>query len=283
MSLRPAASVPATGELPLCVGDDLVLELVRALPRPHPSNPADYGRKLIHRALQMVRLCAPLDVLQATLAVQLVLDQLWASHWSQVVAASAGQLNAVIRAERQGQGLKRSAAGAERRLGRQRALMEKTGETAEPEGMWDYDLAALEAIWVAGPLVGALEAEGRAGKAETPPPPKLPLWQQNGRRYIHECTDEEVDELEAAKAKGEAIAWPPYHPRDPVALGWRPDESMKSKPYKYWGDMTKQERLERYGWKSEEQLAAEKAAKAAAQAEAAQPGGSETGQAAAGD
>ncbi len=246
MALRPPAPVPTTGVLPLCVGDDMVRDLLRSLPPPHPSNPADYGRKLIHRALQMVRCSLPTNLLQAALAVQMAIDQIWASQWSQVVSASAAQLNAMMRAERQGQSLKRSAATAERRLERQRTLMEKMGEAPEPAGLWDYDLAELEAIWIAGPLVAALE-DGPAGKAEKPPPPKVPLWKQGGRKYIHQCSDAEVDELEAAKAAGEEIEWPPYHPRDPVALGWRPDPNPK-KPYKYWGDMSKQERLERYGY-----------------------------------
>lgn len=34
MPLRPAVPVPVTGVLPLCVGDDLVRELLYALPRP---------------------------------------------------------------------------------------------------------------------------------------------------------------------------------------------------------------------------------------------------------
>lgn len=265
MALRPAAPVPTTGILPLCVGDDLVRDLLRSLPRPDPANPADYGRKLIHRALQMVRLCLPMNLLQAALAVQMAVDQIWASQWSQVASASQAQLNAMIRAERQGQAAKRGAAMAERRLERQRVLMEKMGEATEPAEMWDYDLAELEAIWIAGPLVAALEPEAPAVKAEKPPPAKVPLWKQNGRQYIHQCRDNEIDELEEAKAKGEEIEWPPYHPRDPVALGWRPDPEP-AKPYKYWGDMTKQERLERYGYKTEAQIAA---AKAAAEAEAA--------------
>ena len=207
-----------------------------------------------------------MNEMQAALAVQLVIDQIWALQASQMVVASAGDPNAMLQAERRGQGLKRNAAAGARQLAQQRALMVKMGEAAAPPGVWDYDLAELEAIWLAAPAAGALATEVAAAK---PGKPLVPLWKQNGRQYIHQCSDAEIDELEAAKARGEAIEWPPYHPRDPVALGWRPDPNPR-KPYKYWEEMTMAERRERYGWKSEAELAAEKEAAAKAAGEAGQ-------------
>ena len=94
MALRPPAPIPATSALPLCVDDDLVLGLVRSLPRPHPANPAEYGRKMIHRALTLVRACAPADPLQAAVAVRMALEQVWVEEpgrrWRRRARRSSG-------------------------------------------------------------------------------------------------------------------------------------------------------------------------------------------------
>jgi hypothetical protein len=267
-SATPSAScfpLPLTVTLPCCFSPLICQELARSLPRPLANAPADYAAQVIFEAVSMVADYVPRTVTEARLVLQIIM---W--HFRAVLAVNlAAPLqpvpDALKRGEQHGMSQVRTCAGLERRLAALRRQREKAGGVVAEMGEWEVELASLEAVWRGVELVTAEMLAAAPVTAAKPPAPKVPLWKQNGRQYIHQCTDAEVDELEDAKAKGEAIEWPPYHPRDPVALGWRPDPEPK-KPYKYWGDMTKQERLERYGYKTEEQIAAAKAEKAAAEA-----------------
>ena len=274
----PAFTLPTTLTLPRCFSPLIVQELARSLPRPQPGAPADYGAPVIFEALSMVADYVPRSTGEALIVLQIIYWHFRAVLAANLAAARQPVPEAMRRAEIHGMAQVRTCAGLERQLDRMRRRREKAGEVPREAGDWEVELAPLVALWDAVELVTEA-AVVTPVKAEKAPAAKLPLWKQNGRQYIHQCSDAEIDELEAAKAAGEAIEWPPYHPRDPVALGWRPDPNPR-KPYKYWGDMTKEERLERYGYKSEEQIAAEKA-EAAKLVEAAKL--AEGGAAAAGD
>lgn len=279
--MSAAFPIPATLTLPRCFTSLITQELARFLPRPLPGAPADYGAQVIFEALSMVADYVPRTIAEARIVLQIIYWHFRAGLAANLAAARQPVPEAMKRAEVHGMAQVRTCAGLERQLDRLRRQREKAGVMVAALGEWEVELAPLVALWGGVELVTAeqVAAEQRVVKPAMPPPPKVPLWKQNGRQYIHQCTDAEVDELEAAKAKGEEIEWPPYHPRDPIGLGWRPSTEPK-KPYKYWGDMTKQERLERYGYKTEEQLAAEKEAAERAAAEAAKLG--EGGDAAAG-
>jgi hypothetical protein len=252
--------IPATGPLPGCFSPLIADETVRALPRPREDAPAEHGRQMLHEAMAMVAEYAPCTVVEARIVMQIII---WQFRAARAVGTAARQAMpaAMERGERHAMTQIRATGALERRLAcGQRARM-KAGIEVPEMGTWDYDLAALEAVWRGVEMVTEEVA------AAKPPAPRVPLWKQNGRQYIHQIKDNELAELMEAKEKGEELEWPPYHPRDPVVLGWRPDPEPK-KPYKYWGDMTMEERRERYGYKTTEQMAAEKAAQDAAAGDA---------------
>jgi len=252
MSFPSSPPPPACGTLPVCVDSELVRCVLHALPRPRPDDPPDRGRRMIARALALLREAQPSSALQATLAAQAVIAQLRALQAWEIAAASETEPAQMIRAERHALTLTRGAAAVERQVRRAPA-----GEVTET---WDYDLAELEAAWRAPPTAPALTAAGPA----KPPPARVPLWKQHGRTFMHEIDDEELDELVQAKERGEPLEEPPYAPNDP-ALTYVPKIYPK-RPYKYWGDMTMEERRERYGYRTEEEIAAARPAEEAAKA-----------------
>ena len=85
------------------------------------------------------------------------------------------------------------------------------------------------------------------------------MWKRNGRQWSHEMTDEEALEVHEAVMRGEDMESPPFHPtKDPAGMGWRPSLDEPKRDWR-WENLTMEQRRATYGWKSEAELAAEKA------------------------
>jgi hypothetical protein len=188
---------PHYGSLPDCFDWSLTTELLEALPRPVPGQARVLGRQMITRAVRMVRVYDPRDVLEAQIVQQIVIVSLRAT---QVEAEARRQETPEqrIRLDAHGVRVRRSVLELERRLQRHRRALESAGhEPEEPGGYWTYDLDALERHWRdEAPLV-----EDR-----------VPLWVQAGRQFADELTKEEFEELVFAEQRGEVMPLPPGRP-----------------------------------------------------------------------
>jgi hypothetical protein len=244
---------PRLGSLPGCISLAMLADLLRCLPRPQPDQSRDYGRQLIQDALAMLDAIAPRDRLEAELAVQML--ALHAQARPALMRAAAEQdPDRQMRLQRHAMALQRRAEAQERSIARHRRTLAREGEVHVAPPGWEYDLDALEAAWrdpaaelpaaalrqqeLEIPTFGAKQAE-----AEEAPPARVPLWQQAGRQYLDELTDEELREVVRVHGRGEPFPEPPMRPEGMEV----PPQEFKPLSQEEIAAMTPAQRWQRYG------------------------------------
>jgi hypothetical protein len=123
----------------------MVVSLLRALPRPDPTQPAA-DLAPVANALAMVRALAPRDVLEAVLVQQTVVLTALAPQAAAMAVAHAGKPKISQRFERHGAMLTRRTLQLTAQLRKQ----QRQARAAAAAPPWAYDPAELEAIWQAG-------------------------------------------------------------------------------------------------------------------------------------
>jgi hypothetical protein len=219
--------------------------LARALPQ-RPDDPDDPPEERIEVALEAVAGLCPRNAVEAMLAIQFVVGCAAALDTFEQAADAALEAEAVRRLRGTANALQRSADRARQALLKLQSEPEPAALASEVVKGWDCDLPALAALR----RKTAPPAEKAAAKPAARP------W--GNKRYWHELTNEELAAVKAAQARGEAVNIT-YKPGDPALL-FTPDP-RSSLPYKRWEDMTMEERRQRYGYRHEDEIAAEKAAK----------------------
>jgi hypothetical protein len=200
-----SSHLPDTFPLPRSFARRLTETMIRSLPRPEPDAPDEDGLEAVFEAVGLVALYAPRDGIEARLVQQIVVAHVRGPLATEMAAARQGTPALMLRFERHGMAQERTAARLERRLAAHRR--DRAGDGAEA-GTWACDLAAMEAVW-RGVKVPEVEMPAAA---VVPEPPRVPLWKQNKRRWMHEITDEELDELSEAEDRGEPLEAPPNRP-----------------------------------------------------------------------
>lgn len=265
---------PLLGLLPGCISLAMLYDLLCCLPRPRAGGPRDYGRQLIQDALAMLDAAAPRDRLEAMLATQMVALHAQARP-ALMRAAMEENPDRQARLQRHAMALQRRAEALERAIARHRRALAREGLVHVAPPGWEYDLDALEAVWrdptaelpasalvareLEIPVFGAAvatEAEPAAEVAEVVEaepavpavpaaavPARVPLWQQAGRQYLDELTDEELREVVLAQHRGEAIPEPPMRPEGMEM----PPQEIKRLSQEEFAAMSKAERWDRYG------------------------------------
>lgn len=255
--MRPPPLPPDTGSLPTAFTAAMLFTLLRCLPAPMDGEPDGCARQTIWGALEMVRLLAPADVLEAHLVLQLVIAQVQAPLTEALALIHQAQPEVMFRTQRHAMAQQRAAGALERRLAAYRRMR---GPAAEAVEMWDYELAPLEEAW-REQLDLREEARAEAEAAKPPPPAPatkrekevLPPWGK--KRHWHELTDEELAAVREAERRGENPGIT-HAPGDP-AIGFKllpPREK-----YRGWENMTMAERKARWGYRSEAEIAADAA------------------------
>ena len=259
-----------SGLLPICVAPEAVHSLMRSLPRPNPDDPPAHGRQLVASAVGMIGELRPRNRYEAALVLQIIAAQFQARQSGELRAANQARPEVMTRYERGMVTLLRSAQAMERRLRLYRRDMLAEGYAPAVGQVWACELDALEAVWRAEP-VGQEAAPAPAAK---PAAKKVWAWQKNGRTYMHQILDAELDELMEAHKRGEVVEWPPYRPGDP-GEHWVPDPK-NFRPFRPWQEMTMDERLERYGYKHPPEFEAKRLARKAREAAEAAAAAGET-------
>ena len=144
---HPPPAIPATGTLPGCFSPAMVAGLIRALPRPTAADAAELGRQTLHEVLAMISLYRPCDVIEALLVQQIAILHVRAPLAAALAAASEDTPESMVRYERHMMAQLRGAGALERRLGIYRREQAARGCAPAADEPWDYDLAAMEALW----------------------------------------------------------------------------------------------------------------------------------------
>jgi len=125
----------------------MVAGLIRALPCPTAADAAAFGRQTLHEVLAMISLYRPCDVIEALLVQQIAILHVRAPLAAALAAASEDTPESMVRYERHMMAQLRCAGALERRLRIYRRELAAQGYAPATDAPWDYDLAAMEALW----------------------------------------------------------------------------------------------------------------------------------------
>lgn len=247
---------PRLGQVPGSVTAHMLHLLVCSLPLPGPGGPADAAHQALEDALADIDAAGPRDRREAKLVVREVALLAQADALMMRAVAETDPVEQE-RLQKRMLALQRAADAMGRALRRHRRGLAAEGLQHVPPWTQVVDLAALEQAWQqpeavlpadlltpqptdpasiwpvapaateeAGPPAPATGLEDR-DEFEVPPRPKfqgVPLWRQNGRRWLDELPDEELAEVTAAQQRGEEIEEPPVRPAGmalPKGQEWR--------------------------------------------------------------